>query len=246
MNANIQRRKQHRPASAVRLRALFACAVFGSLVFCAALAPDSFAQESPARPQTPEAKVRPVEENVEKFPTVNTKPFSELLQQGKQMRDAGELDLSGNMEIEVEGDREEDGRLTNVVATGMAASNLKLLSLAKDFIAALSDSKVLSGLKGVSHLKMKIGLNDNLSVRVLGETASAEEAAKLSNGYKSLILMGTYTKRGKDEEAIFKSIQIASQDKQIVLTFSMPRKEAGELLSKLIKKHEPTPATPPN
>ena len=212
---------------------------------------DPNASPSPAvTPQTAEEAERIAKEaNVEKFPTINTKPFTDLLKQGKEMRDAKEIDLSGTLEMEVEGDRQEDGRLSNVVVTGAAASNPKLVQLSKDFIAAISDSKVLAALKGTRHLKMKLKLDDkDVSVRVLTEMSSADEASIMSNGYNGLLWIGAQTKKGKDEEAIFKSVQIASEAKQVVLTFNMPRKAAGDLLSKLIKKNEApaaTTATPP-
>ena len=203
-----------------------------------------------ATPQTAEEAERIAKEaNVEKFPTINTKPFTDLLKQGKEMRDAKEIDLSGTLEMEVEGDRQEDGRLSNVVVTGAAASNPKLVQLSKDFISAISDSKVLAALKGTRHLKMKLKLDDkDVSVRVLTEMSSADEASIMSNGYNGLLWIGAQAKKGKDEEAIFKSVQIASEAKQVVLTFNMPRKAAGDLLSKLIKKNEApatTTATPP-
>jgi hypothetical protein len=91
---------------------------------------------------------------------------------------------------------------------------------------------------------MKLKLDDkDVSVRVLTEMASADEASVMSNGYNGLLWIGAQTKKGKDEEAIFKSVQIASEAKQIVLTFNMPRKAAGDLLTKMIKKNEATPAT---
>jgi hypothetical protein len=199
-----------------------------------------------ATPQTAEEAERMAKEaGREKFPTINTKPFTDLLKQGKEMRDAKEIDLSGTLEMEVEGDRQDDGKLTNVVVTGAAASNPKLVQLSKDFIAAISDSKVLAALKGTRHLKMKLKLDDKeVFVRVLTEMSSADEATLMSNGYNGLLWIGAQTKKGKDEEAIFKSVQIASEAKQVVLTFNMPRKAAGDLLSKLIKKNEET-ATPP-
>jgi len=199
-----------------------------------------------AAPQTAEEAERIAKEaNVEKFPKINTKPLTDLLQQGKQMRDAGEIDLSGNLEMDVEGDREDDGRLTNVVVTGAAASNPKLVGLAKDFIAAISDSKMLAALKGTRHLKMHVKLDDKeVAVRVLTEMASEGEATMMSNGYQGLLFIGALDKKGKDEEALFKGVQISSEAKQIVLTFNMPRKVAGDLLSKLIKKNEAVPPPP--
>jgi hypothetical protein len=199
-----------------------------------------------AAPQTPEEAERIAKEaKVEKFPTINTKPFTDLLKQGKTMRDAKEIDLSGTLEMEVEADRQEDGVLTNVEVTGAAASNPKLLQLAKDFIAAISDSKLLAPLKGTKHLKMRVKLDGKeVAVRVLTEMASESEATTLASGYNGLLFLGALSKKGKDEEALFKSVQIAAEAKQIVLTFNMPRAAAGDLLSKLIKKNETVPPPP--
>ncbi|HYP00545.1 MAG TPA: hypothetical protein VER76_10185 [Pyrinomonadaceae bacterium] len=204
---------------------------------------DPDASPTPAAPQSAEEAERIAKEaNVEKFPTINTKPLTDLLKQGKQMRDAKEIDLSGTLEMEVEADREDDGRLANVEVTGAASSNPKLVGLAKDFIAAISDSKLLAALKGTKHLKMQVKLDDKeVSVRVLTEMASADEATKMSSGYNGLLFIGALSKKGKDEEALFKSVQITPEANQIVLTFNMPRKTAGELLTKLIKKNETPP-----
>jgi hypothetical protein len=199
-----------------------------------------------ATPQTPEEAERIAKEaNVEKFPTINTKPLTDLLKQGKTMRDAKEIDLSGTLEMEVEADREDDGRLTNVEVTGAAASNPKLLQLAKDFIAAIGDSKLLGPLKGTKHLKMQVKLDGKeVAVRVLTEMTSESEATTMASGYNGLLFLGALSKKGKDEEALFKSVQIAAEAKQIVLTFNMPRAVAGDLLSKLIKKNETVPPPP--
>lgn len=205
-----------------------------------------------ASPQTVEEAERIAKDaNLAKFPTINVKPFTDLLKKGKEMRDAKEIDLSSAqaaLEMEVEADREENGVLTNVeIVPGAAASNPKLVQLAKEFVSALSDSRVLAALRGTRHLKMKVKLDDkDVSVRVLTEMASESEAESLSNGYNGLLYIGAMSKKGRDEEAIFKSVKITSEAKQIVLTFNMPRKAAGDLLSKLIKKNEATQAaTPP-
>jgi len=205
---------------------------------------DPDASPTPAVPQSAEEAERIAKEaNVEKFPTINTKPFTDLLKQGKQMRDDKEIDLSGTLEMEVEADREDDGRLSKVEVTGAASSNPKLVQLAKDFISAISDSKLLAALKGTKHLKMHVKLDDKeVSVRVLTEMSSADEATKMSSGYNGLLFIGALSKKGKDEEALFKSVQIAPEANQIVLTFNMPRKTAGDLLTKLIKKNETPPS----
>lgn len=204
------------------------------------------ASPTPATPQTAEEAERIAKEaGAEKFPTINTKPFTDLLKQGKEMRDAKEIDLSVTLEMEVEADREDDGRLSNINVTGAAASNPKLYQLAKDFVAAIGDSKLLAALKGTKHLKMHIKLDDKeVAVRVLTEMASESEATTMASGYNGLLFLGALSKKGKDEEALFKSVQVAAEAKQIVLTFNMPRSKASDLLSKLIKKNETVPPPP--
>lgn len=203
------------------------------------------ATPTPAVPKSAEeAEQIAKEAGVEKFPEINTKPFTDLLAQGKKMKDAGEIDLTGTLEVTVEADRQDDGRLANVEITGIEASSPKMLTLAKEFIAAISDSKLLAALKGTRHLVLKVRLDEQLiAVRVTTQVGSAEQAAQMANGYNGLLFIGALSKRGQDEEQIFKSVKVNSQAGQIVLDFHMPRAAAGELLSKLIKKNEPAPST---
>ena len=198
---------------------------------------------SPGEPQSVEYAERIAKESgTEKFPVINTRPFEDLLKQGKEMKDKGEINLEGTVELTVEADRQEDGVLTNVEMTGGAASDEKMKQLAKDFISALSDSKILAALKGTKHLVMRLKLDtEQVDVRVTSDMTSAEEASRMASGYNGLLFIGAVSKKGKDEEQIFKSVKVAAEEKQIVLTFNMPRKDAGALVSKLIKKNE-TPA----
>jgi hypothetical protein len=203
------------------------------------------ASPSPAEPQTVEEAERIAKEsNVEEFPEVNTKPFTDLLEQGRKMKDAGEIDLSGTLDLSAEADRQDDGRLANVVITGGSASNPKLKQLALDFIAALSDSKLLVALKETRHLHMKVQLDDKqITVRVMTEMATEDDAAMKARGYNAVLTAGAITAKlkGKDELAIFKGVKINNDAKQIILDFQMPRADASALLSKLSKKSETTP-----
>ena len=164
------------------------------------------------------------------------------------MKDAGEINLEGTVEITVEADRQEDGTLRPIEVTGpVVVSDPKLYELAKQFAGALSDSKILAALKGTKHLVMKLKLDaEQVDVRVTSDMASAEEAATMARGYNGLLFIGAVSKKGKDEEQLFKSVKVTSEAKQIVLTFNMPRKDASALVSKLINKNAtpaPTPAS---
>lgn len=203
------------------------------------------ASPSPAAPQTAEEAERALQDNSQpKFPPINTRPFTDLLQKGKDMKDAGEIDLTGTLEMTVEADRRDDGTLTNVEVTGGSASNAKLKELAKAFIQALSDSKALAALVDTRHLHMQLTLDDKqVNVRIVTEMESPELAEKRANGYRGAIMLGAFAKKGKDEEAIFRNLRVSVDKKQVGLTLNMPRKAASELLSKLTKKTESGPTS---
>jgi outer membrane biosynthesis protein TonB len=206
------------------------------------------ATPSPAEPQTvEEAEKRLKESNVDAFPEVNTKPFTDLLEQGRKMKEAGEIDLTGTVDLSAEADRENDGTLTNVTITGGSASNPKLKQLALDFIGAVSASKLLVALKDTRHLHMKVGLDDKqVTVRVLTEMPSESTAATRAQDFKNLLDFGKLTAKlkGKDELVLFTSTKINSNSKQVVLDFNLPRADAGALLTKLSAKNQTPPPTP--
>ncbi|MFN2483260.1 MAG: hypothetical protein ABR554_17510 [Pyrinomonadaceae bacterium] len=204
---------------------------------------DASAAASPAEPKSEQEAEQIIKDaNQEKFPEINTKPFEDLLAQGKKMKDEGEIDLTGTLEMSVEADRRDDGKLEHVEITGESASDPKLHQLAKDFISALSDSELLKVLDGTRHVRMKVRLDDReVSVRVMTEMESADLASKKTNAYNGMLWIGAMSKKGKDEEAIFKSVKIKNEAKQVVLTFQMPRKDAGALLSKITDKNKAAP-----
>ncbi|HEX8653354.1 MAG TPA: hypothetical protein VF708_21240 [Pyrinomonadaceae bacterium] len=178
------------------------------------------------------------EAGVKRPPRINPKPFKVLLAKGKEMKDKGEIDLNGTVELTVEGDRNADGTLSNVEITGGKASDVALKELAKEFIAALSDSHALAFIDGAGHLIMKIK-SDPQGINVVIETEMASEAVASSNsqGY-SLLLYGARAKAeaDSDEEKILKSTHISSSGKQLIVKFEMPRATVEEMLKKQMSK----------
>jgi outer membrane biosynthesis protein TonB len=205
------------------------------------------ASPSPAEPQTPEEAERIAKEaGVEPFSSnINVKPFEDLLAEAKKKRDAGKIDLTGTLDISAEGDRQDDGSISNLEIKGNSATNEDVHALANAFIGALSDSKALAALKGTRHLRLEVRLDDkHLLVQVLTETATTDEAERLANGYSMLLLAGGLKKKGQDEEAIYKSLKLRNDAQRITLTLDMPRADAGALVSKLTAKSQTPPPTP--
>ncbi|MCA1818343.1 MAG: hypothetical protein LC746_18525, partial [Acidobacteria bacterium] len=207
---------------------------------------DAKPNASPAEPQTPEEAEKLAQEaNVEALPEINTKPFEDLLADAKKKKDAGKLDLSGTIDLSAEGDRQEDGSVANLQITGGSVDNEELHTLAKAFIGALSDSKVLAALKGTRHIRLKLTLDDKrLYVRVFTEMATPDDAARMTNGYNMLLLAGAMKKKGKDEEAIFKNLRLRNDERQVTLTLDMPRADASAFVSKIAAKNQTTTPSP--
>jgi hypothetical protein len=172
------------------------------------------------------------ENGVRRPKEINTRPFKDLLAEAKKRKDRGELNLNGQIELTVEADRSDDGKLINAVVKDKRGDK-KLEAVALDFVAALSDSGVLDFLEGTKHLRLIARVDDqNVEVIASTEVESEERARQMEKGFSLLIVGGRIAKRGKDEEIYYNHTQVSSKDKEVSVKFSMPRAEMGALLSK--------------
>jgi outer membrane biosynthesis protein TonB len=168
--------------------------------------------------------------NVERPPRINSKPFKDALAKAKKKRDAGELDLSGSIEIVVTADRNPDGSLRNVVPK-VLKGDPNLVEVALDFVSALSDSHALVFLKDTDSLTMTIKANENtISASAESEAESEARASQMANAFN--VLVWAASKSDKDEAVYYKSTSVTSKGKEVIVNFSMPRATASALLSK--------------
>jgi hypothetical protein len=176
---------------------------------------------------------RAAQENGVKRPKeINTRPFKDLLAEAKRKKDRGELNLNGQIELTVEADRGQDGKLINAVVKDKRGDK-KLEAVALDFVAALSDSGVLDFLEGTKHIRLIAKVDDqNVEVVASTEVESEQRARQMEKGFSLLIVGGRIAKRGKDEEIYYNHTQVSSKDKEVSVKFSMSRTEMGTLLSK--------------
>ena len=156
----------------------------------------------------------------------------DLLAAAKKMKDDGKLNLSGQIELTVEADRDADGKLQNAkVADKRGDKALEVVAL--DFVSALSDSGVLDFLEGTKHLKLVARVDDNnVDIVVSTEVESEERARQMERGYSLLIVGGRIAKRGQDEEVYYNHTEVTSHDKEVSVKLAMPRSELSPLLLK--------------
>jgi len=165
---------------------------------------------------------------------INTRPFKDLLANAKKMKDEGKINLTGQIELIAEADRDADGKLKNVKVTGRGDKTLEAVAL--DFISALSDSGVLDFLEGTTHLRLTAKLDgNNVEVIASTEAESLGSAQKMERHIGGLIVGGrglAYLKDKKDEQVYFNHTHVTRQEKEVSLKFAMPRAELGAMLSK--------------
>lgn len=172
------------------------------------------------------------ENGVKRPKEINTRPFKDLLNAAKILRDEKKLNLDGVIELTVEADRTPEGKLTNAKVSDKRGDKT-LEKVALDFIAALSDSGVLDFLEGTTHLKVTVRLdNDNVEVVAATEVDSEDRARQLERTFGGMIVLGRIVKRGKDEEVYYNHSQVSSKEKEVSVRFAMPRAEMGAMLSK--------------
>jgi hypothetical protein len=195
--------------------------------------PSPNAEDEAARQKAEEELDKMAAENGVKRPReINTRPFKDLLVAAKKLKDEKKLNLDGQIEVTVEADRDEQGKLTNAKITDKRGDKT-LESVAQDFVSALSDSGVLDFLEGTKHLKVTVKLdNDNVEVVASTEVDTEDRARQLERTFGGMIVLGRIVKHGKDEEVYYNHTQVSSNQKEVSVKFAMTRAEMGALLSK--------------
>lgn len=191
-------------------------------------------EEEKARQQAEAQLDKIAAENGVKRPReINTRPFKDLLAAAKKKKDNHELNLDGQIELTIEADRSNEGKLLNAKVTDKRGDKT-LETMALDFVSALSDSGVLDFLEGTKHIKLIAKVDEKtVEITASSEVESPERARQMEKGFSLLIVAGRIAKRGQDEEVYYNHTQVSSNDKEVSVRFAMARSELSQMLSKL-------------
>jgi hypothetical protein len=214
---------------------------------------DNLKTETPKTPEEAEAELNKIAaENSVVRPSeneINTRPLKDWLARADSMRSKGELDLTAAVEITIAATLSPECKLINanvVQKTGDA----RLVDVAKEMVGAIGDSGMLSFLRDPKKvrdpkvlscdempLQLTIKLDQtDISAIVETEADTAQRATEMASGYNGLLLVGQFARRGKDEEVLYRNTKVTSEDKKILVNFSMPRQTASEMLKKQLTK----------
>lgn len=164
---------------------------------------------------------------------INKKPLKDWLALAKEKKDKNEINLQGVIEMTVEGEVGPDGKIINAVVVSKSGDP-KLEELVKEFVSALSDSRALAFLKDIKKIKLVVSLNEkDINVQVSSEVESTERATKMAGGFNAMLFVGRIKKRGETEGIIYQNTKVSSNGKAVEVKFTMPRKEATDILTKL-------------
>jgi len=208
---------------------------------------DELAQASPTPTPDPEQDKKADAEmektakqlGVDMVPKVNTKPFEEIAVKGKELFDQGKLNLNTAIEVTATAERNDDGTLKpeTVKLTWVTTSDESTNELAQQLITALSQSKVLLVLKGAREVRLALKLDqDNVSVKVMSDLPSEDEAKKTANGYATLVGFGRLAKKGTNEGELYNNLNFASEGRQFTMSFEMPKAAAGKMIADMLQK----------
>ena len=166
---------------------------------------------------------------------INAAPLRAWLAQAKRQKEAGKLDLSSPRAVTIEADRAEDGTLSNAVITGPSARDPQFRRLAEEFVAALNQSKGLSFLQDVSHVRMNFALDgERFKTDSASDAPTAERAEEMARGYRAMVNFARLVRRGSDEAAVLNNMKFSSNGKQLIMSLDMPREQMGNILLKQI------------
>jgi len=203
-------------------------AVFGSLVLCAALAPQTYAQQS-SPPELAE-----VARQIER---VEVQTLRDFWAKVKGSLEHGEIDLKGTFDLALEADRDEDGTLRNVRVSRAGASDERWRELAQAFAFALSTSTdALQRFDRLVHpstsrrVSISLKLDEQHLVGRMVYTIERDDHAPRSNPGWNLVWIRSDGQRDKDQDIIFNHMGFSSGRKQLCMHLEMTREQAGNLL----------------
>lgn len=201
-------------------------AVVGSLVLCAALAPNALSQTGGAHGVYQKDDAAQVKE----FHPVHAVPFRELLAKTQRLIAAGELNSQDVFDFVIEAERNADGTLRNIRFTEAAAANGRWRSLAQELIMVLSESRALSALTDADHLTFTLRLDERTSARLYTVVKSTGQAAQLAQNYNALLDLGRISQRGRAGIEVLNNMAFSANGKQLTMQLEMSRQQFGNLL----------------
>ncbi len=148
-----------------------------------------------------------------------------------------EIDVNAPFTIEVAAELDENGKFINPKVITKPGSDEKMTEIAKEAIAAFSDTKLLRPLYEVGSRKIKITFSqnqDNLQAIIQSETKS-DSLARTMLSLLNLYLKNVKLKEGSDEAILLEKAQFATQGKNFIINFLIENQQKNQMIEKSLK-----------
>ena len=204
-------------------------AVVGSLVLCAALAPNATAQQSSQQAVSPE---------IARLLRVNKQTFNSLLSSVDREIDNGTYEGLGLLEVTVEADV---GELNNrpfnksISYGNVTEPRWKERDLVIGFVAGFGASGGFNRIEDARHLSYTLKLDEqNVGLSAVATVTSELRATQIAQSYSSFL--DAVRSAGRDEEvvAVLNNMTVSANGKQLTMQLEMSRQQAGNLLRKYV------------
>jgi hypothetical protein len=197
----------------------------------------------------PDANQPPVGSDAVTAVEINKKPledFAEAVLEKTAVQNKQKIDLTKPFMVVMDGVISKDGKFVREKSKYIkSAGDQEMIDVAKDAIEAIGNSGLLGYLRNLDVEKINFTLiqdDKQIYAIIASDQKSPERANTLTSGFNGLLksaflLDSTGMKKlGDDEKILLNSAKTSSKDKQFILNFAMPKKDAHEMINRNLEK----------
>lgn len=179
---------------------------------------------------------------------VNRKPLIDLAESVNDKLAKKEIDLNAEFSLETNVVLAPDGKFDNKLSRfGKRSGDEKMVEVARTAVEAVGNSGVFAYLKnsGVEKFTLTIGQDvKTLTARMVMELPTSNKGKTLASGLNLLLTFAKKEAKIADEKTLLNASSVASNDKQVILTFALAKEIYQEMLSRELKKIEEKRSSP--
>ncbi len=180
---------------------------------------------------------------------INKKPledFADTVLDKTAAQNKKKIDLTKPFMVVMDGLISKDGKFVREKSKYVKlAGDQEMIDVAKSAIEAIGNSGFLGYLRNLDVEKINFTLiqdDQQITAIIASDQKSPERANTLTSGFNGLIKgaflldAGGMKKLGDDEKVLLNSAKTSTKDKQFILNFAMPKKDAHEMINRNLEK----------
>jgi hypothetical protein len=167
-------------------------------------------------------------------PAVNVAPLADVTLRVRQLVREGRLGIGTTFDVSATAEREVGGTLNpeTLEFSGLDSTDETLATLARQLVAAVGESKMLSVLEGAKTVSLGVRLDrQDVSALLTAVMPSADRAHKTADGYAALSRLAAADMPGTPEASLYERLRFASEGEVFKISFEMSREEAAGMFS---------------